>query len=99
MFYRNSRSSITGFDGGGRTGYHWMRTDGDENELWLAYGQAWAGRPDIPRRVEVAVPLWAPVLRQTSDIRLKADVRALDDVLAKLLRHNAARVLRLEDGA
>jgi hypothetical protein len=60
LYVRNIRTSISGFDGGGRTGYHWMRTDGDDNELWFAYGQAWAGRPDIPRRVEVAVPCGRP---------------------------------------
>ena len=84
LWLRAARSNIVGFDGGGRLGYHWLRTDGDDGELWFAYAQAWPGRPDIPRRVEVAVPLWAPVVKQTSDARLKSDVRPLNDVLGKL---------------
>jgi hypothetical protein len=86
IFARAIRTNIVGFDGGGRTGggYHWVRTDADERELWYAYAQRWPNRTDIPRRVEFAVPVWAPVIKQTSDARLKRDVRGLGDVLDKL---------------
>lgn len=100
MWLHGIRTNISGFDGGGRSGYHWIRTDGDEGELWFAFAQAWPNRTDIPRRVEVRVPLWAPVLRQTSDARLKADVNPLGDVLARVARVQGVSYTRLHhDGS
>jgi hypothetical protein len=99
-FFRANRTNISGFDGGARLGYHWVRTNGDDNEMWFAYAQAWPNRTDIPRRVEVAVPLWAPVLRQTSDARLKSNIRPLDGVLPRVASLRAVSYDRLHpDGS
>jgi len=81
-FFQSIRTSINGFDGGGR-GYHWFRSDGDENQIWFALAYPWPNT-SIPRRVEFAVPVWAPNVHGSSDPQLKEDVQDIGDVLPRL---------------
>jgi hypothetical protein len=99
LFLQFPRTSIAGFDGGGRYGggYHWVQTDGDGNEMWFAFGQAWADDPTVPRRVEFAVPVWLPSFHETSDLRRKRDIREIGDVLSKLTSVRSVSYTRIDN--
>jgi hypothetical protein len=84
------RTSIRGFDDpadpGPRVhlGRHWIRTNGNESELWMAFGRF--ARADLPRTMQSAVPWVGPSFDKNSDARLKTNVRQLEGALDKLER-------------
>jgi hypothetical protein len=89
-----TRTSLVGFDGGGRTGYHWIRTDGDDNEMWMAFAQPGViGGQFHPRRIEFAVTTY-----QASDERLKRDVTPLERVLDKVGRIRGVSFVAAHEG-
>jgi endosialidase-like protein len=94
------RTSIRGFDGDiddpssgpGRSlryGHHWIRTNGNHFEHWMAFrreppGLTW---PFPQRTLEAAVSWYGPSFNVTScDERLKTNVRQLEGALDKLER-------------
>jgi hypothetical protein len=91
----SARTGLVGFDGGGRSGYHWIRTDGDENEMWMAFAQPGdIGGQFHPRRIEFAVTTY-----QASDEGLKRDVTPLEGVLDKVGRIRSVSFVAADDGA
>lgn len=84
------RTSIRGFDDPAdpgptvHLGRHWITTNGNESELWMAFGRF--ARTDLPRIMESAVPWFGPSFDKPSDARLKTNVRQLEGALDKLER-------------
>jgi Chaperone of endosialidase len=91
------RTSIRGFDGDPdnpasgdgrslRLGHHWIRTNGNENELWMTFyrWQSIFGR--VGRSLHAAVEWFGPRFEETSDERLKTNVRPVEGALQKLER-------------
>jgi hypothetical protein len=77
------RTSIRDFDGGSvGSGYHWIRTNANEGDLWMAFAYPFPGTT-IPKRIEGAVPFYGRFLN-SSDARNKTNVEQLGGVLAKL---------------
>jgi hypothetical protein len=89
LFLQYGRTSITGFDGAGRgRGYHWIRSDANENELWVAFAYPFVdenGNEVAPRRIEGNVPFYGTFVNW-SDARTKTNVRQLGRALDKLER-------------
>jgi hypothetical protein len=89
LFLGSSRTSITGFDGAGRgSGYHWIRSDGRDDELWMAFAYPFIdenGNQVAPRRIEGNVPFYGTFVRW-SDARTKTNVQQLGRALDKLKR-------------
>jgi hypothetical protein len=92
------RTSIRGFDsrtlqdparpGGMRLGFHWIRTNGNDGELWMAFAREIV--LGFQRSMHAAVPWFGPRFNTTSDARLKTNVRQLDGALDKLERIRGA---------
>jgi hypothetical protein len=94
------RTSIRGFDGGQddpgrpdtspiRLGSHWIRTNGNESELWMAFARFRTVSPvrgQLYRVLYATVPWVGPSFNATSDARLKTNVRQLEGALDKLER-------------
>jgi hypothetical protein len=89
LFLQYGRISITGFDGAGRgRGYHWIRSDANDNELWMAFAYPFIdenGNEVAPRRIEGSVPFYGTFVNW-SDARTKTNVRQLGRALDKLER-------------
>ncbi len=100
LFLGGTRTSLVGFDGAGN---HWLRTDGDEGRLWLAFHQS-GGAPS-----ELRIPPGSAFDLQTGDLavghdltvgagpggRLVVEGSGVVNDLVKLLRtdnHNALRL-------
>ena len=88
------RTSIRGFDGIRhpslpgepiRLGAHRIRTNGREGEWWIGFVRG-AGIVPVVRRLEAPVSWWAPSFNETSDARLKTNVRQIEGALDKLER-------------
>ncbi|MGK5110674.1 MULTISPECIES: tail fiber domain-containing protein [unclassified Geodermatophilus] len=82
VFLGYARTSLRGFDGGGRSGYHWIRTEGDEDDLWMAFAYPFPNST-IPKRIEGAVPFYGRFVNH-SDARAKTDVAPIGEALARL---------------
>jgi hypothetical protein len=95
------RTSIRGFDGpredptrpAGASlllGWHWIRTNGNDSERWMAFHRDWATLPFIGptfiRRLVAAVSWTAPSFNTSSDARLKTNIRQVEGALDKLER-------------
>jgi hypothetical protein len=91
------RTSLRGFDGplqdptvpegfGMRLGYHWIRTNGNENEPWMAFKRFRGFGGGLGRLVETAVQWFGPRFNDTSDERLKTNVRQVEGALDKLVQ-------------
>jgi hypothetical protein len=98
------RTSIRGFDGGAddpnrpdsspiRLGNHFIRTNGNESELWMAFGRSRTVSPpgQLFRQLQAAVR-WVgpsfdkPVPATPLDARLKTNVSQVEGTLEKLER-------------
>jgi hypothetical protein len=70
-----------------RLGKHWIRTNGNEWERWMAFVRMF--RPDLnpnPRSLQAEVPWVGPGFHTPSDERMKTNVRQVEGALNKLER-------------
>jgi hypothetical protein len=93
-----TRTSIRGFAGppqdptlgpglGIHLGKHWIRTNGNESERWMAFVRMF--RPDLnpaPRLLQAEVPWVGPGFHVGSDARTKTNVWQVEGALEKLQR-------------
>jgi len=98
LFLGAYRTSIRGFDGalqnpatpgGMHLGMHWIRTNGNQNELWMGFRRAGFVSPPFNAFADsmwAAVDWYGPKFNVTSDARLKTNVRQLEGALDKLER-------------
>jgi hypothetical protein len=96
------RTSIRGFDGPPedpnrpaesslRVGWHWIRTNGNDAERWMAFAREWVPLsppvgPFLFRRLVARVPWFAPSYNTSSDERMKTNVQQVEGALEKLER-------------
>jgi hypothetical protein len=76
--------------GGLRIGYHWIRTNGNDQELWIGFKKDYiAPLPGkLDRTLHAAAPggWYAPSYNGSSDARMKTNVHQVDGALDKLER-------------
>jgi hypothetical protein len=92
------RTSLRGFDGeiedstrpdglSLRLGYHWIRTNGHESELWMGFQRGRpTGRYPLVRVVRTPVAWYGPQFNSTSDERTKTNIQQVEGALEKLER-------------
>ena len=80
LYLNSARTSINGFDSA--PGYHWIRTGGSDDELWMAFCQD--GAAGLPKRIEVPELLYAVEHKTWCDARMKTNVQQLCGMLDKL---------------
>jgi hypothetical protein len=99
LFLGAHRTSIRGFDGplqsppaapgGMHLGNHWIRTNGNQNELWMGFQRAQFTFPPFTAfayRMLAAVEWTGPAFTVGSDARLKTNVQQVEGALEKLER-------------